>query len=228
MCEGGVLEAQRVVDEQLLGRVDDVVLAADDRVDVHAVVVDDHRVVVGGHAVALEDDDVLDGAVLVDGGVFAVHFDMAVDHVVEDQFLAGRDFEEDGAVLLVGLALVEQLLSVFLIEVHALRLPVGAEVAALVRALVPLKPHPAQAVHDGLFVLLGRAFEVRILDAQHKGAARMSGPEPVEERRMRAAYVQRACGAGCESRANFFIVHVFLYLQRCNSFIMVIRRIIIP
>ena len=218
MREAWRFEAERVVDEELLRRVDDVVFAADDHVDAHRVVVDDDGVVVGGHAVALHYDDVLYRSVLVDGGVLALEVEVAVDLVAELQLFARDDLEEYRAVLLVGLALVEKLLHIFLIEVHTLRLAVGAEVAALVRAFVPVEPHPAHAVEDALLVFLRRALHVRVFYAEYERASVPARVQPVEKGRVRAADVQRSRGARRESY-SWFVGHcVFLQIFICSSY----------
>ena len=118
MREARGRKAEGVVDEELLRRVDHMILSADDHVYPHRVVVDDDGIVVGRHAVAFHNDDVLYRAVLVDGGVLAFYVDISVDLVVEVNMLAGLYFEEDGAVLFVGFALVQQPVGVFFIEVH--------------------------------------------------------------------------------------------------------------
>ena len=196
-----------------------MVLAADDHVYPHRVVVDDDGVIVGRHAVALHNDDIFYGAVLIDGGVFTLDVDVAVDFVVEVDMFARQNFEEDRAVLFVGLALVEELLRVFFIKVHTLRLAVRPVISALVGALVPIQPHPAHAVEDALFVFFCRTLQVGILDAKHEGAASPAREQPVEERGVRSADVERSRRAWCKSYSylighllfpplNFYIFYV--------------------
>ena len=69
------LRAERFVDQDLLGRVREVVVTADDVAHGHGDVVDDHRQVVGDRAVGALHDEVADGLV--------GHFDRAAQQVVE-------------------------------------------------------------------------------------------------------------------------------------------------
>src|SRR5690606_8637308 len=78
-------------------------------------------------------------------------------------------------------------------------LEVGAELAADLRSLVPVEAEPAQGVEDGPHAVEAGALLVRVLDAQHEGAALAAGPEPVEQRRARAADVQITAGGGGEA-----------------------------
>ena len=65
MCRNsGTGAPERLVDDDLLGRVADVVVAADDVRDLHGDVVDHHGEVVGDGAVAALHDEVADGVVV--------------------------------------------------------------------------------------------------------------------------------------------------------------------
>ena len=59
---GGVqiwgLEPKGLIDQQLLGSVDNMILSADDHVYVHRIVVDNNGVVICRHTVPFEDDDI--------------------------------------------------------------------------------------------------------------------------------------------------------------------------
>ena len=87
--------AQSLVDENLLGRVAEVVVAADDVRDAHGHVVDDHRQVVGDGAVGTLDDEVADGLV--------GELDRRPQHVFEDG-RAGRHTKAQRPGLAGGLA----------------------------------------------------------------------------------------------------------------------------
>ena len=67
---------------------------------------------------------------------------------------------------------------------------------------VPVELEPAQGVEDLLDVLLGGALPVGILDPQYELAPLLAGEEPVEERRARAADVERARGRRSESNSD--------------------------
>ena len=206
MRKDGHVPAQGAVEQDLLGRVGDVVLPADDVGHGHQVVVDDHSVVVGGHPVALDDDDVLQLVRVPLLQPVAHDLHAAVDHVVKGQVLPRLHPEQHGLAIAVGLALVDELLRVFAVEVQALGLAVGAVVPALVRALVPVQAKPGHAVHDGLLVFLCGTREVRVLDAEDELSARVPGPEPVEQGRVPAADVQRPRGAWSEPHAHVCIL----------------------
>jgi hypothetical protein len=56
-------------------------------------------------------------------------------------------------------------------------------------AFVPIEPKPLHSIEDARHHFGGRAFSVRIFDAQNKRAAVATCVEPVEKRRARAADV---------------------------------------
>jgi hypothetical protein len=60
------------------------------------------------------------------------------------------------------------------------------------RTLVPVELQPRERIEDLLDVLGRRALAVGVLDAQHELAAGVPGEQPVEQRRARAADVQRS------------------------------------
>ena len=76
MAETGQGVAERLVDQDLLGGVGDMVVPAQHVRDLHEGVVDHDREVVGGDAVGLHDDEVVELVVLEGDG--------AMDQVVED------------------------------------------------------------------------------------------------------------------------------------------------
>ena len=71
-------------------------------------------------------------------------------------------------------------------------LAVGAELAAHLRALVPVDAEPAQRAEDRVVALLGVAGEVGVLDAEHQGAAEVARERPVEQRAAHVADVDEA------------------------------------
>ena len=111
------------------------------------------------------------------------------------------------AVAVVGLVLAEQPLGGLLVERQPLHLairpvrPAGRQAGHL-RPLVPLEAQPVQPVEDVALVLDGRARRVRVLEAQHEGAAHVAGEEVVEERGARGADVQRPGRAGRDAAAD--------------------------
>ena len=81
MRKGRKRLAERAVEQHLLGRVRNVIVAAHDVRDRHVDVVGDHRQVIGRVPVGSERDEILD--------VRVVERDVAVHEIVERRF-AGR------------------------------------------------------------------------------------------------------------------------------------------
>ena len=68
------------------------------------------------------------------------------------------------------------------------------------RLAVPFQAEPGKTIDDRLNRRLGRALAVGVLDAQQEPPAEALGVEPVEQRRARAANVQKAGRGGRKSR----------------------------
>ena len=67
------------------------------------------------------------------------------------------------------------------------------------RLAVPVDAEPAQALEDGVDRGLRGALAVGVLDAQQHLAAAAAGVQPVEQRRARAADMQKTGGRGGEA-----------------------------
>ena len=102
----------------------------------------------------------------------------------------------------IGVARVDELLERLLIVLLALRLIVGAKVAAYLGALVPVEAEPLEGAQDLVGVLLGGALRVGVVDAKDEGAAVGAGEGPVVNGHAGAADVQAAGGGGCEAHSN--------------------------
>ena len=87
------------------------------------------------------------------------------------------------------------------IDVQALRLPVGAKVAAYLGTLVPVKAQPLHGAQDDLRVLLRGAGGVRVVDPQDERAVVGAGECPVVDGGAGAAHVQLAGGRGRKAHA---------------------------
>ena len=132
VAELGDGEAQGLVEQDLLGRVRDVVVAPEDMGDPEVGVVDDAGEIVGRRAVGLDEDLVLVG--------FGLERDEAVDHVPELDRPARLDPEEDRLPVPVRLAGGDEGLGLF---------PVDVEPPALEDGLfVPVEAQPAEVVED--------------------------------------------------------------------------------
>src|SRR6476660_8560912 len=81
-----------------------------------------------------------------------------------------------------------------LIDVITLALKIGPEIAAMLRALIPLHTTPAQAIVNCLGRLDGVARLIGIFDPEDKGATGVVREEPVEKRRACATDVEEAGG----------------------------------
>ncbi|MNO91922.1 hypothetical protein D3C76_834820 [compost metagenome] len=101
-----------------------------------------------------------------------------------------------------GVAHVDQLLGVLLVDVAALALPVRAMRAADVRTFAPLDTEPAQGVEDLLFGLAGRTQLVGIFDTQDELAAVLLGKAVVEQGDVSGADVGIASRRRRDTRAN--------------------------
>ena len=128
-----------------------------------------------------------------------MHVDLGGYHVRDIEFTAAFDIDSDK----VGKDLSEAIWSgqnntIKFAEVPNLDVPVHP-LALIVRPLVPVQPQPLQPFEDAPGVGVGGALLVGVLDAQEEGAAVLAGPQPVEERGARPAYVQVAGGAGGEA-----------------------------
>ena len=203
-------DAESLEELEVLRGVGEVVLAADHVGDPHLDVVDDVDEVEDRFAVGAEDHEVA----VFDAGDLAA--DQVVQHhrggvdllivllqvIVVGGGAGAFEAEPPGAVLLVGAALGGELQELRLVEFGALRLEVGAVVAADLGAFVPIHTQPAHRIEDHLQEGVRIALLVRVLDAEDELAARVTGVEPVEQGRPGASDVEEAGGAGGEADAD--------------------------
>src|SRR5690606_17895345 len=103
---------------------------------------------------------------------------------------------------LVEVAGILQALDHRLVDVGALRLPVGRVGAALLDALVPVDAEPLERVDELQVALLGIAGGIRVFHAEDELAARVSGIGPVEECGAHHADVRGAGGRRAEPDAH--------------------------
>ena len=182
----GRLVAERAENLDLLRSVRDVVLAADHMRDLVEHVVDRRGEVVGRAAVGAQDHEVVE--------VLVLHLDPAADDVVP----AGRALvghaEADRALVLVRLALVDELPAEALRVLHPVELEADRS--------VPVDPEPGERALDLLGRLGHLAARVRVLDPQEGLAALRSGEQPVEEERADAPDVEQAGGARSHADAD--------------------------
>ena len=88
------------------------------------------------------------------------------------------------------------------VDLPTLGLTVRLVRAADLDALVPVDPEPAHRLEQLLVGLLRVALGVRVLDAEHEGAAGVPRPAPVEQDRADQPHVGGAGGRGGEAHAH--------------------------
>src|SRR6185437_14025905 len=99
----------------------------------------------------------------------------------------------------IGLALGDQALGMFAVNLQTLGLAIGRVRSAQVGSFVPIETQPFE-VGDKLILKAGfTAFDVCVFYAQHHGAALLSGEKPVEQRGTRITNVEMPGGTGCIS-----------------------------
>ena len=196
---------ERLVHEDLSGRIDDVVVAARDERDLHLDVVHHRAEVVERHSVGTQDHLVLQ--LLVLRGDLALH-EIAegrrafVRHAEADHG-AGRAFGQVFVAARSGIfervLLLRRLLAQLVEELLAAVAPIGASVrdqrrrvllvcreavhlevrcvrATDLRSLVPGEPEPPQPVEDRLLRLLRAALAIGVLDPQDERALLLPRP----------------------------------------------------
>ena len=82
-------------------------------------------------------------------------------------------------------AFVQQLLSIFFVDIKALGLIVRTVFAAGLRAFIPVDAQPFQAGKDLAYGILFQAFNIGILNTQNQLAAHFAGKQPVKQRSTR-------------------------------------------
>ena len=215
------LVAERPQHEQLLRRVGEVVVAADDLGDPHLGVVDGDREVVEDGAVGAGDDEVVVGGV--------GEGDRAVDQVLDDRLAVVGDAQADGGAGLLGRRAAVAAAGAVLglpgldvlggggvavggagLEQLGERRGVAVGAAGLGdRALVVGEAEPLHRVEDLVDVVRGRALAVGVLDPQdQRPGGRVAGGEPVVECRARSADVQGTGRRRRESKAGVISFHV--------------------
>ena len=102
----------------------------------------------------------------------------------------------------IGLALGDQTFSVFPVNLQTLGLTIGSIRSAQVRPFVPIETQPLEVGDELVFKTGLAAFNVRVFDAQHHGAAILSGKKPVEQGGTCIANVQMPGGRGRKTYAD--------------------------
>ena len=201
MTVGRRSDAQGFENLDVLGRIHDMVLSADDVGHAHFNVVDDIDEVKDIAAVGALDDHV--GGI---GCIPVVDGDGTADDIVEGDGLGAVETESPGTVAFVNASGVDELLEVGVVDMIALALEVGTAVSSDHGAFVPVHAEPAEAVEYGLGSFLGVAFLVGVFDTEDESTFHLAGEEPVEEGCACAADMEVTGGRGCETGADL-VVH---------------------
>ena len=214
--------------------------------DAHGVVVDDVRKIVGGIAVGLDEDLILQLAVL--------HRDVAEHRVRKGRAALGRHLLTDdignalvkllpdlllrqiaavavvaaadglalqplqtllGAEAAVRLALSDQLFGIGQIHLLALRLHIGAKIAADVGTLVVLQACQLHGMINNVHRAVNQPFTVGVLDPQNKLAALRLRHQIFIQRRAQVAHVHKAGGTGRIPGADCFVTHIATSNKSC-------------
>ena len=218
MSELWHIGTKRAIQQDLLGRVRDVIIAAHHQRNAHGDVVAHHRHVVHRRAVGTKDDEILD--VLVRERDALVHevgpLGVAVGHLEADRigFVAGQllsrlSIAQHRAVaiepvrLAAGLGLVAQPLGFrrrreITVRRAAVEQAVGIgvvprHVGTLVHDLfVPREAEPLEPFENGAGAFVGAAGAIGVFDAQEEVAVELLRVQPVEEGCTRAADMEKA------------------------------------
>ena len=207
---------------RLSRRIGEMIVAANDLRDAHVVIVDDDRQHVGRRAVGAQQNEIVEILVLEDdASLHGVLDDRLAVLGRLDAHDIGRAGGRLGGVAIAPAAVVAPgalfRLGLLAHLLEFLRGGVAAIGAALrqqrfgdlgmargARGLVddlavPIEAEPLQPVDDGVDRRLRGALAVGVFDAQHHPAAVLLGVEPVEQRRARAADMQKAGGRRSEA-----------------------------
>ena len=193
VCVGGWDFAKGLEELEVLGRVHEVVLAANDVGEAHLEIIDDVDEVEDEGSVRSADNHV--GGV---GFVGVVDGDFTADEVLHGDWFA-FEAEAPGAVVFVDAAGVLEFFEPSGVDILSLRLEIWSAVTAGLVTFVPVDAEPFEAGEDGLAGFFGVACFVGVLDAENKISAVLPGVEPVEESGARPSNVQVASGRGGES-----------------------------
>jgi len=106
------------------------------------------------------------------------------------------------AITAIGLALLNQLLRIFTIDMHAIRLVIRAIAAPDLGSLVPHTPQPPETIQQMRHRFGVVAPAVCVFNAQHKLAAMMPRKEPIVERSARSPQMKIPRRTGGKANSN--------------------------
>ena len=194
MPEDRWLDAERLIKLDVLRRVREVILAANDVGDPHVDVIDHVHKMENPAAVRTPDRHVAFELAIATLRLAAIHFDVAAHEIVERERLARKPESQRPIFIRINATRRRELIRVTLINRLALALKIRPVRPADLRPLIPIQPEPAHPVIDDLHGFLRVPRLVRILDAQDEFSAGVPREEPVEKGGARAADVQVSSG----------------------------------
>ena len=221
--------AQRLVEQNLLGRVRNMIGAADDVGDPHIHVVGDHAQVVGGTAIGAQQHEVFQFGVgelysaengVVEKRAARLGHGKADGRGLSCSPAAGAFFARNLAAgsfvawrAACGGCSRAALLQFFLGAKAIIGVSGGYEfrrilavhfdaLSLMVGAFIPVEAEPAHALQNALDHFRGGALEIGVFNAQDQGPAIVPGEQPVEQRRAGSAHVQITSRRGCEADAR--------------------------
>ena len=122
------------------------------------------------------------------------------------------------ALVLENVTGVLKFIQVTLVKFCAFALQIRPQLAAKVRAFIPIQAQPFQSFVDGGHRFLGVALHIGVFDAQHEFPAVMSREQPVEKRGTRSADVQITGRRGGEANADLRSHYTdYTDFQKCCS-----------
>ncbi len=225
------LPSEALVKQVVLRRGGEILAAAHHVGDAHQMVVDDIGEIIGRQAVALHEDLIVQGAVfhpdIAEDFIMKDRLALVRDLLADDIGLSGRGTAvgllrveraagvvpagKVAAVLLalrllaeaaVGVSAPDQELGILSVKPPSLGLDIGADGAAEVRALVMGQAALAQGLIDDVHGAFDQAPLVGVLNAQDKGAVRVTGDQPGIQGGSQVADVHVAGGRGRKTRAH--------------------------
>ncbi len=131
-----------------------------------------------------------------------IEIDLSVNEVVDDDVFARRP-KSQCSLIFVDVAGVLKFFQITLVKFCAFALQIRPELAADMRAFIPIQAQPFQSFVDGGHRFLGVALHIGVFDAQHEFSAVMPREQPVEKRGARSADVQITGRRGGETNADF-------------------------
>mgnify|MGYP003574932526 CR=1 FL=1 len=207
------LDAERFEEGEVLGRVGEMIFAADHVGNFHFEIVHDVDEMKDGLAVRTDDDEVRIKPFAV--GQFAMNI---ADDQVWNRYRLAFHPELDRAFVFVSKAFVAKFLDTALVVFATLGLEVRAEITfaqagriAGERAFIPFEAEPAQAIENDIDGFLGIARSVGVLNPENEGSAGVFGVKPIEQGGARPANMEVTGRTWCKPDSN---VHQIKYPQK--------------